>query len=145
MSGQEKRLLVTGCGRSGTKFIAALLQNLGMDVRHEQMGADGIATWCMAVESDDSPWGGGRRGVHFKTILHQVRHPLKVIPSLLTFTSPSWEFIEQYVPCPRKSRSCCAPRSIGITGISRPNESPSGDIASRRCRGSSKSSAREWA
>ncbi len=96
----EKRLLITGCGRSGTKFAASLLQHLGLDVRHEEMGADGIATWCMAVQSDDSPWGGGRRSVKFATILHQVRHPLAVIPSLTTFTPPSWEFIAQHVSCP---------------------------------------------
>lgn len=98
MGGTEKRLLVTGCGRSGTKYTAALLQKLGLDVRHEEMGADGIATWCMAVDSDDSPWGGGRRGVRFGAILHQVRHPLRVIPSLTTFTAPSWEYIARFLP-----------------------------------------------
>jgi hypothetical protein len=91
---------VTGCGRSGTKYTAELLQKLGLDIRHEEMGADGIATWCMAVDSEDSPWGGGRRGIRFGAILHQVRHPLKVIPSLTTFTAPSWEFIEKHIPCP---------------------------------------------
>jgi hypothetical protein len=100
----EKPLLITGCGRSGTKYTAALLQNLGLDVRHEEMGADGIVTWCMAIESDDSPWGGGRRGIRFNTILQQVRHPLRVIPSLTTFTPSSWEFIARFCPC-----SCTEP------------------------------------
>ena len=99
MGGIDKRLLVTGCGRSGTKYTAALLQKLGLDVRHEEMGADGIATWCMAVDSDDSPWGGGRRGIRFGATLHQVRHPLSVIPSLTTFTAPSWDYIARFVPC----------------------------------------------
>jgi hypothetical protein len=94
-------ILVTGCGRSGTKYTAELLQRVGLDVLHEKMGADGIATWCMAVDSCDSPWGGGRHDLKFKTILHQVRHPLKVIPSLTTFTARSWQFIERYVPCPQ--------------------------------------------
>ena len=98
MCAVEKRLLVTGCGRSGTKYTAELLQNLGLDVQHEEMGADGIATWCMAVDCAGSPWGGGRRGIKFGTILHQVRHPLKVIPSLTTFTAPSWRFIAKFVP-----------------------------------------------
>jgi hypothetical protein len=29
-----------------------------------------------------------------------VRHPLKVIPSLTTFTEPSWKFIERFIDCP---------------------------------------------
>jgi hypothetical protein len=99
MNAMDKRLLVTGCGRSGTKYAAELLQKLGLDIRHEEMGEDGIATWCMVVESEDSPWGGGRRNVQFAAVLHQVRHPLKVIPSLTTFTSPSWDFIARHIPC----------------------------------------------
>jgi len=98
MSALQKRVLITGCGRSGTKYAAALLTNLGLDVRHEAMGKDGIATWCMAVDCEDSPWGGGRRGIEFKSILHQVRHPLKVIPSVTTFAPQSWQFIERYIP-----------------------------------------------
>ena len=99
MNAIDKRLLVTGCGRSGTKYTAELLQKLGLDVRHEEMGADGISTWCMAVDSEDSPWGGGRRNIRFDARLHQVRHPLRVIPSLTTFTAPSWDFIAQHIPC----------------------------------------------
>lgn len=99
--GERTSILITGCGRSGTKYTAALLQRLGMEVLHEKMGMDGIANWCMAVDSCDSPWGGGRHNLKFKTILHQVRHPLNVIPSLTTFTDRSWRFIEQYIPCPQ--------------------------------------------
>jgi hypothetical protein len=95
----EKRVLITGCGRSGTKYVAALLRHLGLDVGHETMGKDGVANWCMAVDCEDSPWGGGRRGITFKTTLHQIRHPLKVIPSLITADERSWRFIERYVPC----------------------------------------------
>jgi len=98
MSDLEKRVLIVGCGRSGTKYAATLITNLGLDVPHEVMGKDGIATWCMAVDCEDSPWGGGRRGIAFKTILHQVRHPLKVIPSFTTANKQSWKFIERYVP-----------------------------------------------
>jgi hypothetical protein len=100
MGGNERRVLITGCGRSGTKFTALLLQGLGLDVGHEQLGADGVSSWCMAVDSVDAPWGVGRRGLQFNPIFHQVRHPLKVISSLTTFTPPSWEFIARHVNCP---------------------------------------------
>jgi hypothetical protein len=96
----NKTLLITGCGRSATKYIAVLFSNLGLDVRHEAMGQDGVANWCMAVDCDNPPWGVGRRGIRFKKIFHQVRHPLDVIPSLTTFQSQSWEFIARYIPCP---------------------------------------------
>ncbi len=94
------RLLITGCGRSGTKYIARVLAGLGLDVRHEDLGADGAASWCMVPEAADAPWGVGRLGCRFGTVLHQVRHPLRVIPSLTTFTAPSWAFVERHVDCP---------------------------------------------
>jgi len=100
MSNEHYKILVTGCGRSGTKYIASVLQSMGLDVPHEDLGKDGAASWCMAVDSVEAPWGRGRRGATFDAIFHQVRHPLKVIPSLSTFTPPSWEFIEKYIPCP---------------------------------------------
>lgn len=38
-------LLITGCGRSGTHFTARLLQEIGLDVGHETLGKDGVASW----------------------------------------------------------------------------------------------------
>ena len=94
------RLLITGCGRSGTKYISSLLAGLGLDVPHEDLGKDGAASWPMVVDSDTAPWGVGRRGLRFGVTLHQVRHPLRVIPSVTTFKQKSWDFIAQYIDCP---------------------------------------------
>ena len=94
------RVLITGCGRSGTKYIAGVLQGLGLDVPHEDLGADGAAVWTMVVDSVTAPSGVGRRGLRFGTIIHQVRHPLRVIPSVTTFKRRSWAFIEQHIDCP---------------------------------------------
>src|SRR5690349_19921175 len=96
----DKRLLVTGCGRSGTKYTAELLKKLGLDVPHEHMGVDGIATWCMAVACDYSPWGGGSRDVRFGTVIHLVLQSTKVTPALTTITTTSWECIVIVIPCP---------------------------------------------
>jgi hypothetical protein len=88
-----RRLLVTGCGRSGTKFTAVLLQRLGLDVRHERMGRDGIAAWTLAVPSARPPWGPAVVPESFDHVYHQVRHPLAVIRSVGTFKPSSWEHI----------------------------------------------------
>ncbi len=93
-SDRRRRLLVTGCGRSGTKFTAVLLQRLGLDVRHEQMGRDGIAAWALAVSSPITPpWGPAAAHYRFDEVYHQVRHPLAVIASAATFKNESWEYI----------------------------------------------------
>ena len=31
-------LIVTGCGRTGTKYTAFALRRMGLDVRHERLG-----------------------------------------------------------------------------------------------------------
>ena len=39
---EQKRLLVIGCGRSGTKWFSELLKDHGLDIGHEHMGNDGV-------------------------------------------------------------------------------------------------------
>lgn len=89
---ERKRLLITGCGRSGTLFAAALWQRLGLDIRHERpvppngvMGADGVASWFMAADDPEPPSGPSACNFRFDIVLHQVRHPLKVIASMAQF------------------------------------------------------------
>jgi hypothetical protein len=95
----RKRVLVTGAGRSGTKYICFVLKRLGLDVQHERMGHDGIASWCMAVDTARSPWGVPRSAYDFAHVLHQVRHPLATISSCTTFKDESWRFICEQVEC----------------------------------------------
>ena len=95
----QKKLLVTGCARSGTRYIATVLKKCGMDIGHETLGNDGIASWGMVVESEKFPWGLGRNGLEFEHIFHQVRDPLKSISSIYTTEGPkSWGFITSQVP-----------------------------------------------
>ena len=94
------RVLITGCPRSGTKYIARLLTDLGCEVGHETMGPAGISSWCMAVRAPYAPWGPAHDGQQsFDVVLHQVRNPTLVIPSLSTLNGRSWEFIYRHVPC----------------------------------------------
>jgi hypothetical protein len=95
----EKSTLITGCGRSGTKYISRVLSSGGLDIGHEIMGKDGIASWLLGVDADSVPWGPRRRDFQFRTILHQVRHPLAVISSMQTCAQVSWSFICRHVRC----------------------------------------------
>jgi hypothetical protein len=95
-------LLITGCPRSGTKYVSHLLTELGREIGHEKMGRHGIASWCMAVQAQKAPWGPAREHHHtFDVILHQVRNPKVVIPSMSTLKDQSWEFVYEHTPCDR--------------------------------------------
>jgi hypothetical protein len=92
-------VLVTGCGRSGTRFTTFVLRRLGLDVGHERLGKDGIASWALAVEADVVPWGPSLATLTFDVVLHQTRHPLRVANSVVSFREESWRFICDHVPC----------------------------------------------
>lgn len=104
-----KKLLITGCGRSGTFYATEVWRSLGLDIRHERpvpphgsMGKDGMASWFMAVNDLNPPFGPSAIGYEFDFVLHLVRHPLKVIASaaqlLVGKDSPTQRYIEQNAP-----------------------------------------------
>lgn len=96
----ERLVLITGCGRSGTTFIAKSLTSAGLDVRHEYLGKDGSASWYMNVESTNAPYGcRSTVGLRFTHIFHQVRHPLKTIASInYSSHASSFAYVAAYVP-----------------------------------------------
>ena len=98
------KIAVTGTGRSGTNFFAAVLAELGKDVKHEAMGSDGIASWCLVANVEDAVYGPGGAILNDDFVVgHQVRHPLKAIGSLTTFNKSSWKYIRANSPAlPRK-------------------------------------------
>jgi hypothetical protein len=97
---RDLHLLVTGCGRSGTKYTAFLLQQLGIDAPHERLGRDGICSWTMAVYSETRRYGPPSSRVSFREVFHQVRDPLAVISSAVTLRAESWDFIRRHIDCP---------------------------------------------
>ena len=89
---ERRKLLVTGCGRSGTAYASIVWRAAGLDVRHEMpvpphgtMGKDGMVSWYMAVEDPHPPYGPSRCDFTFDLVIQQVRHPLAVIPSAAQF------------------------------------------------------------
>ena len=106
---ERKKLLITGCGRSGTFYATEVWRSLGLDIRHERpipphrsMGKDGVASWFMAVDDPNPPFGPSAAGYKFDFVLHLVRHPLKVIASVAQFILqkglPSPKYIEYHAP-----------------------------------------------
>jgi len=69
-----KNVLITGCPRSGTHYIATVLRKLGLDVGHECIRHDGVVD-CRATF-------GWYDNYEFEHVFHQVRNPLVVISSL---------------------------------------------------------------
>jgi len=95
----EMPCLITGCARSGTRYIATALTASDLEIGHETMGRDGIASWLLAVQSEWVPWGPLPGVFKFKNILHQVRAPLHTISSLQTLLPISWHYACAYIMC----------------------------------------------
>lgn len=105
----RRRLLITGCGRSGTLYASELWRRLGLDIRHERpvapngvMGEDGMASWFMAADDPNPPSGPAPLDYEFDVVVQQVRHPLSVIASVAQFILREGKrapgFIERNVP-----------------------------------------------
>lgn len=88
----RKRILVIGCPRSGTRYTAEVLRQMGVKVEHERMGRDGTVSSWFTVDDYYYPraHGGRRADFEFDCVVHQVRHPLDVIGSLETAMNPAW-------------------------------------------------------
>jgi len=76
---------IAACSRSATMYMVHLLWKLGLNVAHEQQGADGSVGYHLAVIKPDN-------------CLHQVRHPLKQISSNVAHRS--WGFADQVMDLP---------------------------------------------
>ncbi len=95
---EERKLLITGCARSGTGFVARFFKLQGFDVAHERDGAFGIVSWTMAADAFETPWGPGSHCYVFEHTFHQVRDPLKTIASVSNEPLTSWLYIQQFIP-----------------------------------------------
>ena len=87
-------LLITGVGRSGTRFAAKTLTALGYDVAHDdaRCGRVGAASWPLAIREGmryqlpnfatiNSGFRGPNPRWRFRRVFHQTRDPLRTILS----------------------------------------------------------------
>lgn len=101
---KNKKLLITGCGRSGTFYATEVWRALGLDIRHERpvanhgiMGEDGASSWLMAADDPNPPFGPSAVDYEFDVVIHQVRYPLKVIASAAQFILAKGQFAPDYI------------------------------------------------
>jgi hypothetical protein len=93
----RRMFLITGCGRSGTKYMALCLRAMGFDVGHEAPRDDGVVSSVWAVEDAFYPPFHSQSRPAFDLVLHQVRHPLNCIASLTTARKDSWEWNARHI------------------------------------------------
>ena len=80
-----KKFLCIGHPRCGTTTISAYFSQMGYDVKHQNMGKDGVSSWMLAVNSNGYPWGNiqTRKKYYFENIIHIIRNPFDAIPSII--------------------------------------------------------------
>lgn len=101
-----KPLIVTGCGRSGTGYTAALLTAAGVECGHERVFTGDLRdTPEIGEGAADSSWFAVpylpyQDDPH---IAHQVRHPLAVVASWLANRSLESRFVRVFLRqwCPQ--------------------------------------------
>jgi hypothetical protein len=84
------KLLILGCGRSGTRYVTKVLACAGLQIGHEKPGRDGMCNWRSVGQPDDIE--------SHDVVWHQVRHPLGVIASFHTVMGRSWDYICEVEP-----------------------------------------------
>lgn len=116
---KRKEVLILACPRSGTRWMAEVLRQTGLAIRHEGMGGAGTIGPQYAV---DDYWYGAkykgdvRSNYCFARTLHQVRHPLPTIASLAAdLPEAFWHWQEKHTgigwqpdPILRAARFWCA-------------------------------------
>lgn len=101
----RKRLLVTGCPRSGTTYISQLLGMLNIDCAHERMGADGTVSSFFNVEDEvvdyivpdayEAPFSEHE----FERIVLLVREPWACIHSMrANLPMATWDWLQMHCP-----------------------------------------------
>lgn len=98
----DRKIIITGCGRSATQYISKVCQLGGKDIQHELSGKDGVSSWY-ATFSDTSDPTHKIKIPYYKEaiVLHQVRNFLKTIESCQVFENDSWntwEYISKHIP-----------------------------------------------
>lgn len=105
-----RRFLVTGCGRSGTGYLAALFSQLGLQCGHEALFhpaacAEASPSWPAGVVGESSwlaaPFLAGLPPGTL--VIHQVREPVAVVRSFLRIRffegKSAWKrFAERHAP-----------------------------------------------
>lgn len=105
MDKMKRKVLVTGCPRSGTRFVSRALQQTGVQASHERMGSGGTVSALYCVEdyyyNREIRPPPRRSSVVFEQVWHLVRDPRDCIPSLALNLLPRfWRWQEKHTEIP---------------------------------------------
>ena len=76
---RKYHLFIAAHGRSGTRYMSKLLGTLALDIGHEMFGKDGLVSWIHVGKGEVNNTLCAGIGTKYDVVLHQVRHPLRVI------------------------------------------------------------------
>ena len=96
----RKKIVATGCPRSGTTYMATALSLHGLDVKHEELGSDGVSSWAWAGKDLDKIESAKSFRRENAVVIHNVRSPLPAISSLMTLSTKSWPWAEDHISIP---------------------------------------------
>lgn len=92
------KILIIAPPRSGTGYAAKCLQDIGLDVGHERLGANGISSWLWAVDCvDNAKWGDNYQDIKPDMTIMLVRNLFDHIASLAFSAYNAFEWMGQYV------------------------------------------------
>jgi hypothetical protein len=87
-------LYIGSCAKSGTHYTTEFLNRLGIQVQHEYTGIDGIVTWYIFHTPAQFP-NELNIDVDNSICLHQTRHPIDTISSIMRLDNESWKYIRR--------------------------------------------------
>ena len=94
------KIMIIGCGRSGTTYTSKLFNSLGYKVGHERLERNGISSWLLVSNQQKVFIGPSFEELKSLNlpVVHQVRHPLKAISSFQATGHQSWQFLAYEIP-----------------------------------------------
>ena len=97
-----KNILITGHPRSGTHHIARVINAMGYNCTYEKRNLNGFtASWKHIMSGEfEKPCPETNIICNFDKIIHQRRHPLKVISSSLTLWTMSMNYMAKFIDLP---------------------------------------------
>lgn len=100
-SPRTRKFVVSGCGRSGTLYMAKVLNILGFEVGHEGVHRNGTSSWYL-TEPSHANYIKAQFYEHNVTYIHIVRNPLNVITSMWHCEHMksrfALDFVREYLP-----------------------------------------------
>lgn len=95
----NRPICITGCGKSGTHFIAEALARGGLKIGHERNSPNGLASWYIAISATEIKIPLCVKNyvildeLKNPVILHQVRSPLSAISTAQVISGMSWSLV----------------------------------------------------